>query len=156
VRERVCDPLGLADTQISIPAEARERFADGHNRRRTQVPHWDLAALAGADALRSTIADLLAFLELQLQAPSTRLGRAAHATQEPRAHRGRLSQGIGWAGLPLRGDSRQMLWHNGGTGGFRSFLGLVTESEAGVAVLTNCSRSVDAIGFRILEALSRG
>jgi serine-type D-Ala-D-Ala carboxypeptidase/endopeptidase len=156
VRERVCDPLGLADTQISIPGEARARFADGHNRRGKQVPHWDLAALAGAGALRSTVADLLRFLELQLQPPTTRLGRAAQATHEPRAHRGRLSQGLGWAGLRLRGDSRQMLWHNGGTGGFRSFLGFVKESEAGVAILSNCSRSVDAIGFRILEALSRG
>jgi D-alanyl-D-alanine-carboxypeptidase/D-alanyl-D-alanine-endopeptidase len=156
VRERVCDPLALADTQISIAAEACARFADGHDRRGRQVPHWELAALAGAGALRSTVADLLCFLELQLQQPRTRLGRAAQATHESRAHRGRLSQSLGWAGLPLRGDSRQMLWHNGGTGGFRSFLGFVRESEAGVAVLSNCSRSVDAIGFRILEALSRG
>jgi serine-type D-Ala-D-Ala carboxypeptidase/endopeptidase len=155
-RERVCDPLGLADTRISIPAEARARFADGHDRRGRQVPHWDLAALAGAGGLRSTVADLLRFLELQLQQPRTRLGRAAQATHDPRAHRGRLSQGLGWAGLPLRGDSRQMLWHNGGTGGFRSFLGFVNEIEAGVAVLSNCSRSVDAIGFRVLEACHRG
>jgi hypothetical protein len=37
----------------------------------------------------------------------------------------------------------------------RSFLGFVEESGAGVAVLSNSSRSVDAIGFRILEAISR-
>jgi hypothetical protein len=37
-----------------------------------------------------------------------------------------------------------------------SFLRFVTESEADVALLSNCSRSVEAIGFRILEALSRG
>jgi serine-type D-Ala-D-Ala carboxypeptidase/endopeptidase len=156
VRERICDPLGLADTQIAIPAEARARFADGHDRRGRQVSHWDVPALAGAGALRSTVADLLRFLELQLWPPATRLGRAAQATHEPRAHRGRLSQGLGWAGLPLRGDSSQMLWHNGGTGGFRSFLGFVKEIEAGVAVLSNCSRSVDAIGFRVLEACNRG
>jgi D-alanyl-D-alanine-carboxypeptidase/D-alanyl-D-alanine-endopeptidase len=92
---------------------------------------------------------------LQVQPPATPLGCAAHATHEPRARRGRLSQGLGWAGLPLRGDSGEMLWHNGGTGGFRSFLGFVKGSEVGVAVLSNCSRSVDAIGFRILEAISR-
>jgi D-alanyl-D-alanine-carboxypeptidase/D-alanyl-D-alanine-endopeptidase len=155
VRERVCDRLGLADTRISIPLESRARFADGHDRRGRQVPDWDLAALAGAGALRSTVADLLHFLELQLQPPAMRLGRAAQATHEPRAHRGRHSQGLGWARLPLRGDSRQMLWHNGGTGGFRSFLGFVEESAAGVTVLSNCSRSVDAIGFRIHEALTR-
>jgi CubicO group peptidase (beta-lactamase class C family) len=52
-------------------------------------------------------------------------------------------------------DSLQVLWHNGGTGGFRSVLGCVKENEAGVVVLSNYARSVDAIGFRILEALSR-
>jgi CubicO group peptidase (beta-lactamase class C family) len=47
-----------------------------------------------------------------------------------------------------------MLWHNGGTGGFRSFAGFVKETCTGVVVLSNCSHSVDAIGFRILEAIN--
>jgi serine-type D-Ala-D-Ala carboxypeptidase/endopeptidase len=153
VRERVCEPLGLADTRISIPTADLPRFADGHDRRGRQVTHWDLPALAGAGALRSTVADMLRFLELQLRAPTTRLGRAAHATHEPRARRGRLTQGLGWAGLPLRRSSRRVLWHNGGTGAFRSFAGFVKETETAVVVLSNCSRSVDAIGFGVLEAI---
>jgi serine-type D-Ala-D-Ala carboxypeptidase/endopeptidase len=152
VRERICAPLRLVDTSISIPPEAFPRFADGHNRRGQKVPHWDLPTLAGAGALRSTVADLLRFLELQLRPPATRLGRAALATHEPRARRGRLPQGLGWVGLPLRGGSSQVVWNNGGTGGFRSFVGFVKEAETGVVVLSDCARSVDAIGFRILEA----
>jgi hypothetical protein len=70
--------------------------------------------------------------------------------------REQLLEAEGRAGLPLRGDSRQMLWQNGGTGGFRSFVGFVKESETAVAVLSNCSRSVDPIGFRILQASSEG
>jgi serine-type D-Ala-D-Ala carboxypeptidase/endopeptidase len=154
VRERVCVPLRLVDTSISIPTEALPRFADGHNRRGRQVPHWDLPTLAGAGALRSTVADLLGFLELQLREPTTRLGRAAWATHEPRARRGRLSQGLGWASLPLLGHSIEVLWQNGGTGGFRGFVGFVRESGTGVVVLSNCARSVDAIGFRTLEAIN--
>jgi CubicO group peptidase (beta-lactamase class C family) len=155
VRERVCDPLTLADTRISIPPEARARFAEGHNRRGRQVQHWDLCALAGAGGLRSTVVDLLRFLDLQLHPPPTQLGRAARVTRQPRASRGKLRQGLGWVGLPLRGSSSLMLWHNGGTGGFRSFVGFVQERDVGVAVLSNCSRSVDAIGFRLLEEISR-
>jgi D-alanyl-D-alanine-carboxypeptidase/D-alanyl-D-alanine-endopeptidase len=154
VHERICAPLRLVDTSMSIPVEARSRFAHGHNRRGRQVPHWDLPTLAGAGALRSTVADLLRFLELQLRQPTTRLGRAARATHEPRARRGRLAQGLGWASLPLLGHSVDVLWHNGGTGGFRGFLGFVKESGTGVVVLSNCARSVDAIGFRTLEAIS--
>jgi D-alanyl-D-alanine-carboxypeptidase/D-alanyl-D-alanine-endopeptidase len=153
VLERVGEPLALADTRVSIPREACARFASGHDRRGREVPHWDLAALAGAGGLRSTVADLLRFLELQLQPPPTRLGRAARATHEPRVRRGKLAQCLGWARLPLRGSSHQLLWHNGGTGGFRSFVGFVEELHVGVAVLSNSSRSVDAIGFRLLEAI---
>jgi CubicO group peptidase (beta-lactamase class C family) len=155
VLERICDPLELTDTRISIPAEALPRFADGHNRRGHPVPHWELPALAGAGALRSSVADLLRFLQLQQQEPTSRLGRAAQTTHEPRAHRGRLTQGLGWVSLPLRGHPHRVLWHNGGTGGFRSFIGFVKETQTAVAVLSNCSRSVDAVGFRILEAINK-
>jgi D-alanyl-D-alanine-carboxypeptidase/D-alanyl-D-alanine-endopeptidase len=155
VRERVCEALGLRDTSISIPDEKRQRFADGHNRRGRPVAHWDLGALVGAGGLRSTVTDLLRFLAVQHEPPPTRLGRAVQATHVARAHRGKLAQCLGWVRLPLRRDSSEMLWHNGGTGGFRSFVGFVGEREVGVAVLSNCSRSVDAIGFRLLEAISR-
>jgi D-alanyl-D-alanine-carboxypeptidase/D-alanyl-D-alanine-endopeptidase len=153
VRERVCDAAGLVDTRISVPAHDLPRFADGHDRRGRPVPHWQLPALAGAGALRSTVADLLRFLDLQLEPPPTRLGRPARATQEPRVRRGRMWQGLGWVSLPLRGRPHRMLWHNGGTGGFRSFVGFVPETRTGVVVLSNCARSVDAIGFRIVEAI---
>ena len=84
---------------------------------------------------------------------STGAGGARHA-RGPRA-RGRLEQALGWVSLPLRRDQRRMLWHNGGTGGFRSFLGFVPDTGVGVVVLSNSARSVDAIGFRILESIGR-
>jgi serine-type D-Ala-D-Ala carboxypeptidase/endopeptidase len=155
VRERICAPLALADTAIEIAKGSSERFADGHNRRGRAVPHWQLGALAGAGGLCSTVNDLLRFLDPQLTAPTTPLARAARATHGSRATRGRLEQSLGWVSLPLRGQTRRMLWHNGGTGGFRSFVGFVPDTGAGVAVLSNSARSVDAIGFRILESISR-
>jgi serine-type D-Ala-D-Ala carboxypeptidase/endopeptidase len=155
VRDRICAPLGLADTGIEVAEDASGRFATGHNRRGRRVPHWHLDALAGAGGLRSTVNDLLHFLDPQLTEPTTRLARAAHATHTPQARRGKLEQGLGWVSLPLRGDPRRMLWHNGGTGGFRNFLAFVPDTKIGVVVLSNSARSVDAIGFRILESISR-
>ena len=154
VRDRIFVPLGLDDTGIEATAGA-ERIADGHNRRGRTVAHWHLGALAAAGGLRSTVNDVLRFLELQLGEPTTRLGRAAHATHRTRASRGRLEQALGWVSLPLRNDPRRMLWHNGGTGGFRSFVGFVPDTSVGVVVVSNSARSVDAIGFRILESISR-
>lgn len=155
VRERICLPLGLDDTSISIPEHRAVHFATGHNRRGKPVPHWDLPALAGAGALRSTAADMLRFLELQLEPGESRLGRAAGLTQVPRARGGRLSVGLGWLMLPSpRSRSQRLIWHNGGTGGFFSFAGFVRESRTAIVVLTNSARPADKIGFRILEEIA--
>jgi CubicO group peptidase (beta-lactamase class C family) len=151
VQERICRPLGLADTRLAVPAAARGRFAQGHDRRGRPVPHWNLPALAGAGALRSTVADLLAFLRLQLGEGDPALARAAALTHAPRSrHRG-VAVGLGWTRLPLLGTDHELLFHNGGTGGFRSFAGFAPATGTAVVVLANSARSVDALGLRILE-----
>jgi len=154
VQERICRPLELEDTHVAVPAAARERCAQGHSRRGRPVPRWDLPVLAGAGALRSTVADLLRFLRLQLGEGEPALGRAAALTHAPRArHRRGLAVGLGWTRLPLLGTEHELLFHNGGTGGFRSFAGFVPATRSAVVVLSNSARSVDALGFRILERI---
>jgi serine-type D-Ala-D-Ala carboxypeptidase/endopeptidase len=155
IRERIAGPLGLADTAVSVPEAARSRFAQGHNRRGRPVPHWDLPAVAGAGALRATVADLLAFLRLQLGEGEPALVRAAALTQATRVrHRG-IAIGLGWTRGPLLGTDHELLFHNGGTGGFRSFVGIVPATHTAVAILSNSARSVDALGFRLLEGINR-
>ncbi len=41
-------------------------MAQGHNSALSEVPNWDIPAMAGAGALRSTVNDLLTFLEANL------------------------------------------------------------------------------------------
>jgi serine-type D-Ala-D-Ala carboxypeptidase/endopeptidase len=154
IEDRICCPLGLADTRVWVSPDALDRFAQGHNRRGKQVPHWDLSALAGAGGLRSTVGDLLAFLRLQLGDGAPALVRAAALTHTPRTrHRG-VAIGLGWTQLPLLSTDHELLFHNGATGGFRSFAGFVPAAHAGVVVLSNSARSVDALGFRILQRIS--
>jgi serine-type D-Ala-D-Ala carboxypeptidase/endopeptidase len=45
-------------------------------------------------------------------------------------------------------------WHNGGTGGFRSVAGFVTEVDTAVVVLSSSSRPVDRMGLEILQAIT--
>ena len=45
-----------------------------------------------------------------------------------------------------------MLWHNGGTGGFRAFAGFVPAADVGAVVLANDLRSVDRMGVDLLTA----
>jgi hypothetical protein len=57
--------------------------------------------------------------------------------------------GAAWITIGARG--REVTWHNGGTGGFRSWLGLDRGAGAGVAVVSATSASVDPPGFTLLK-----
>jgi serine-type D-Ala-D-Ala carboxypeptidase/endopeptidase len=154
VAERITGPLGMIDTSIAVPDEELARFAQGHNRRGRPVPNWDLPALAGAGALRSTVADLPTFLAAQLGEAPEPLLEAMRTTHEPRARRGKLAVGLGWLMLPVRRRAFGVRWHDGGTGGFRSVAGFVTEIDTAVVVLSSSSRPVDGMGLEILRAIT--
>ena len=45
----------------------------------------------------------------------------------------------------------EAIWHNGGTGGYRSFIGFNKKKRQGVVVLSNSANSIDDLGFHLLE-----
>ncbi|MFB7473385.1 serine hydrolase domain-containing protein [Kitasatospora sp. NPDC056184] len=162
VRREVCEPLGLADTVPAPDAERTARLAPGHTAGGRPVPGWDLAALAGAGALRSTAADLAVFLQAQLAAGpegtdgGSPLGPAIALTREVRHQVNPFAwMHLGWMGhrLHARQGGHLKLWHNGGTGGYRSFTAFDPEKQVGVVVLANTRRSVDGPGVQLLRGL---
>jgi CubicO group peptidase (beta-lactamase class C family) len=58
------------------------------------------------------------------------------------------SIGLNWLTF---GSGSGIVWHNGGTGGFRSFMGFDATRRVGVVVLSNSGVSVDDIGFHLLD-----
>jgi D-alanyl-D-alanine-carboxypeptidase/D-alanyl-D-alanine-endopeptidase len=61
--------------------------------------------------------------------------------------------GLGWLIAHPPGAAGPVLWHNGGTSGFRSFVAVAQKSGTAVVVLSNTARSVDRLGLRLLKAL---
>ena len=116
-----------------------------------------LPALAGAGALRSTATDLLCLLRANLDPGRTPLAVQLECTQLSRLRVAkRVEVGLGWLIARPPGAAGPVLWHNGGTGGFRSFVGAAREAGTAVVVLSNTARSVDRLGLRLLKALSSG
>ncbi len=155
----VCRPLGLTDTHISLDPVRAERLAQGHTRKRKVTPLWNLNALAGAGALRSTATDLVRFARAQLNPGTTEIADAIHLTHQHHHRINRLAAvHLGWMGLRLhpRFDSVDLIWHNGGTGGFRSWIGFIPAKQAAVVVLSNTARSVDNRAFDLLQAVAFG
>jgi serine-type D-Ala-D-Ala carboxypeptidase/endopeptidase len=57
--------------------------------------------------------------------------------------------GLGWH-ISVA-DNSEIVWHNGGTGGYRSFVGFIKGGDKGVVVLTNSTASADDIGMHLLN-----
>ncbi len=120
VRERICPPLGMPDTVVDPSAEQAARLAVGHTRRGRPVPRFELPALAGAGALRSTASDMLRILEADLDPPRTPLAGPLERIQQPRHPVARgIGMGLGWLLVRSPEPAGPLLWHNGGTNGFR-------------------------------------
>jgi CubicO group peptidase (beta-lactamase class C family) len=153
LRERVLAPLGMSSTAIVLAETLKARLAPGHDRDRQPAKNWDLPVLAGAGALRSTVHDLLRFVaaHLGLLPVEGPLGGAlAMAAQSRRpAGNGNLSSGLGWHIHELAGT--RIVWHNGGTGGYRSFVGFSAEKKLGVVVLCDTFHDIDDIGRHLLD-----
>jgi serine-type D-Ala-D-Ala carboxypeptidase/endopeptidase len=149
--ERITAPLGLCDTAVTVPASGETRLLEGRSRRgRPRPPLRDHMPAAGS--IRGA-QDLLRFLAAVETPPPSPPGPALRLAAEPRvALNKRFALGLGW--ILRRKEKPELIWHNGGTWAFRSFAAVVPRHAVAVVVLANTARSVDPLGFRIVEALS--
>jgi CubicO group peptidase (beta-lactamase class C family) len=155
VTERICRPLGMPDTVIVPSPEQATRMATGHTARGRPVPPFEIPALPGAGALRSTVTDMLRFLQANLDPARTPLAAPLERIQQPRHRKGRSAQvGLGWLIIGSPEPAGPLLWHNGGTTGFRSFAAVARDRGIAVVVLSNTARMVDPIGLRLVRELS--
>jgi len=155
VLEWVADPLGLRDTSVAVPADHDRRRAQSHSRRGHPVPDWDLGGMPGAGALWSTVNDLMRFMRAHLNPSATSMPEALAMVQQPEATANRwLQVGLGWHRSPLAKTGNHIWWHNGATAGSHSYLAFMPAAAAGVVVLSNTGRPVEALGVRLLQALA--
>ena len=135
LRERILDPLGMDDTAIALSPAMQARFATPHDPFMRPTKPWALPSLAGAGAMRSTAGDMLKFLAAALH-PASPLAPAMAMTLSDRLGEADKQQtALGWmVGHPPSGE---IVFHGGGTGGFRSFMVLQPAKSRAVVALTN-------------------
>ena len=166
VVERICEPLSMADTRMTLNEDQRRRLAGGHNAQGEPVDNWHFDALAGAGALLSTANDLLRFAEANLhpdrESLQPRLTKAIRLSQQAHGETDDANTAVGLAWMIRQGNGERgrLLWHNGATGGYSCFLGLLPERGVAVVVLTNTTLTeegnvADVLGLKLLREVSR-
>ncbi|MFZ6641680.1 serine hydrolase [Undibacterium sp. TC4M20W] len=150
VQERITKPLGMADTGIALTATMQKNLATGHDAQGQAVANWDMPTLAGAGALRSSAQDMLRYLQAHMHAANVKEPAGLQLVQQPQRPTGMpgLQIALAWHVQSARGQT--VVWHNGMTGGYASFIGFTADGQRGVVVLANASVNVDDIGMAAL------
>jgi CubicO group peptidase (beta-lactamase class C family) len=158
VVERICRPLGMDSTRITLTPELKSRLARGHDPSGKPATNWDFQVYAGAAGLRSTAKDLLKYVSANLgltQSSLTPLMERTHVichSAVPRLG----NTAMDWMD---RNESdqigREILEHPGGTGGYDAFIGFDKKQNRGVVVLSNRLELLpsEPIGWLLLEGV---
>ncbi|OZV68676.1 serine hydrolase [Winogradskyella aurantia] len=145
VMDRIAKPLGMEDTKIELTDSMRERLALPHNNEVKETKNWDIPVLGGAGALRSTTRDMVKFVKANITPNASRLYKAMALSHQVafKNEANNFQIGLGWHFA----NNNNIIWHNGGTGGYRAFAGFIQGGRQGVVVLTNSIYSVDRVGL---------
>ena len=145
---RICKPLGMSDTKITLSDEEHARLAPGRDLGGVPQPNWDFGVLAGAGAIRSDVDDMLRYVAANLGLVDSPLRPAMEMTHARLADVDAKNDiGMGWH-IGKRTSAR---WHSGQTAGYHSFVAFIPEKKVGVVVLSNTSGAmVDTIGTQLL------
>jgi CubicO group peptidase (beta-lactamase class C family) len=146
----IAKPLGMEDTRVVFTPSMKKNLAMGHADG-IQAENWDISTLAGAGGIRSTATDMLKYVRANMGKTNSKLYPAMQLSHQHTRPDGNLPMvGLGWH-MSIAGTN-EFIWHNGGTGGYRSFAGFTKDGARGVVVLTNSTASVDDIGMHLLNS----
>lgn len=150
IKKRIAESLGMKNTTITLMPELKARLAPGHNAQGNAVPNWDFRVIAPAGAIRSDVQDVATFVSAAMNVKNSPLADVFAQMYAPRTETGTANVKVALGWHVLQNGADEIIWHNGGTGGYHSFIGFIKSKKRGVVVLTNSSQSIDDIGLRIL------
>ncbi len=160
LRERILTPLQMTNTAITLTAEQPARLTLGHDAKGNVVSNWDFSVLAPAGALRSCVSDMLKFVQANLSTNQSGLHTSLALAQKSQHESWMGNVGLCWQIMDVPGVYR-FHWHNGGTGGYVSFLGFDRANQTGVVLLSNYGdamagdNSLDEMGMELLKLAAK-
>lgn len=154
---RLFSPLGMHGAYVKQPP-AGIRAAVGHTPNTQATPAWTFDTdFAGVGGVRATLDDMVRYVQAHLgqrespSDPALQLSQQPIAAGDPEADDA-PAMAMNWMLVPL--DGRTVHAHEGGTGGFSSFVAFDRQRNRGVVVLSDTAlTSVGGLGSLGLHLL---
>jgi serine-type D-Ala-D-Ala carboxypeptidase/endopeptidase len=152
LNNEILQPLGMQDTSVATGKNRPKEIAGGHGDDGKPVPGWNFSVFAAAGGVLSTGDDMLRYLQANMGKLPSPLWPAMQLAQKPRTATVKTSDQIGLIWMTqMTSKGPDIIWHNGMTGGYASFIGFTADRQHGVVVLTNANVGVDDLGFAVLD-----
>ena len=150
LKERIFDELEMTSTCIKQCDHLREEFATPHLLGEP-IEEINLSKdMVSAGEIRSSGKDMLSFLSYSMGLKDSSL-KNAFETAQSASHEVSDNLSVGLAWHISENEGRKIIWHNGGTNGFSSFMGFDPESNQGVLILTNSRLNVDDVAIWLFQ-----
>lgn len=150
--DRICRPLNMDSTRITLTQELKSRLATGHDQLGRAVSSVDLGGLVGGVGLRSTADDMLKYISASLGLTPSSLTPLMEKTHVAQTHEGAFfDRGLPWW-ITRELQGTRIVWDaGGGLGcGCSTFVGFDTTLRRGVVVMSN---SRDGYGIYVTGML---
>jgi CubicO group peptidase (beta-lactamase class C family) len=154
LQEKIFQKFDMPNS-TSVRKEIKAPLVKGLKPDGSPTSNWDFDALAGGGAILSTVEDLSKFAKAQFNQNN----KVLQLTHQPTFKvNNKMSIGLGWH-LVKGKKGKQLLWHNGGTGGYTSSMALDMENNNGIIILSNVSAfnpnmgNIDRLGFELIETM---
>ena len=146
LQQVITNPLKMHNTSYDLTATQSRFLTTGYdNMTGKEAGHWDFGDFDACGGLKSDLHDMLLYLRANIAATNPEIA----LSQVPTNQQDGFSRGLAWMIEPMNNDT--LIWHNGGTAGFRSYCGFVKKGKRGVVILSNSNAEVDSIALKLLS-----
>jgi CubicO group peptidase (beta-lactamase class C family) len=150
VKQIITGPLKMKSTVQHLTPLLANRMVKVYDDNGNQTNPWDFDAFASIGCLRSTVNDLLVYAKANMAPVNSKLSKVFELTHQITFNKNPIV-GLGWH-LFIKNGAKYY-WHNGGTGGSRSYLIFNIEKNTAVVVLSNSAGDADDVGVNIFKKL---
>ena len=153
LRERLLVPLGMNNTYVT-KRPPQVRLTQGHLSNATPAVPWDFPPdMAGVGGVRATLPDMVRYLEAELGTRDSAITPALTQTQRQVARVDGHAMAMTWMLSGVK--DRTIVAHEGGTGGYSSFVAFDRAAKRAVVLLSDTSQTsigdFSVLGRHLLE-----
>jgi serine-type D-Ala-D-Ala carboxypeptidase/endopeptidase len=153
LKQQLFQPLSMQRSYVNQKTKDTNA-AQGHTPNGKSTVAWSFNTnLSGVGGVRSTLDDMVAYAKAQLNPAATSIAKSIELTQQRVSVPGNQGTGMNWMLAPLNG--RELLAHEGGTGGFSSFVAVDKTKKRAVVILSDTAMTntggLGSLGLHLLD-----